>query len=194
MAITNGYCTLAEFKSYKDIASTDAADDAVIENIIEGISRTFDGLVGRTFYARTETHYYDTPEEGVLVINDDDLLSVTTLTNGDGTVLTTDYYSLYPLNTSPKIRIQLKNGAVWYPNTYGYINGAISLVGSWGYSATVPDEIRESCIAESVAEYLRRFGENANTTTTVTPAGVVIVPQAFSKITMMRLNKYRRYV
>jgi len=42
MAITNGYCTLEEFKDDKRITSDDAADDGVIEGIIEDASRMID--------------------------------------------------------------------------------------------------------------------------------------------------------
>lgn len=191
MTITNGYCTLAEFKSFNKITSYDGLDDAVIEDIIEGVSRAIDRMTSRTFYARTETRYYDTPDDNCLVL-DDDLLTLTTLTNGDGTVITSTYYKLYPLNTTQKRRIILTNTYGWLPNATTGNSGAISVVGSWGYASTVPDDINLVCKAEAMNEYHKRFGENLSATATVTGAGVVITPQGFLKSSLQRLAPYRR--
>jgi hypothetical protein len=194
MAITNGYCTLAEFKNYNKISSTDATDDTVIEDIIEGISREFDRVCGRTFYARTETHYYDTPESETLNIDDDDLLTITTLTNGDGAVLNSTYYKLLPNNLSPKYKVKLlySMGAYWTTGTNGNPTGAITILGTYGYSSTVPEEIRERCKYETQVDYHRRFGENMSSTATVTGAGVVITAAGFSKKTYQILAGYRK--
>ncbi len=45
---------------------------------------------------------------------DDDLLTITTLTNGDTTVITSTYYDLLPKNDSPKYAIQLKESSPYY--------------------------------------------------------------------------------
>ena len=71
MAITNGYATLPEFKAWVDITSADAPDDGVIEDIIETASRHIDNTTGRTFYARTETRYYDVPDGRQIDLDDD---------------------------------------------------------------------------------------------------------------------------
>jgi len=67
-------------------------DDETLNDIITRASRLFDKLTRRTYYARTETRYYGVPDTRELAL-DDDLLTITTLTNGDGVVLTaTEYY------------------------------------------------------------------------------------------------------
>ena len=43
MAITNGYATLAEFKLWINTQTDNTNDDAVIEDIIEAVSRFIDG-------------------------------------------------------------------------------------------------------------------------------------------------------
>lgn len=194
MAISNGYCTLAEYKSYSKITSTDTEDDSVIEDVIEGVSRAIDVFTARTFYARTETRYYDVPVSPDLIL-DDDLLTLTTLTNGDGTVITSQYYKLYPLNFSRKYRIRLTNTYGWTITTStGAYEGAISVLGSWGYASTTPDDIKQICLYESQAEYHRRFGENMATVATITASGVMITPQGFSTSTIQKLTPYRRIV
>ena len=191
MAITNGYCTLAEYKLYSKITSTDTNDDSVLEDIIEGVSRAIDTFTARTFYARTETRYYDTPEGQDLQL-DDDLLTVTTLTNGDGTVLTSQYYKLYPLNFPQKYMIRLTNTYGWRIDPIAFQHGAISVAGTWGYSSTTPDDIKQICLYETQAEYHRRFGENMSTVATVTASGIVITPQGFAASTLQKLRPYRQ--
>lgn len=193
MAIVNGYITLTEFKNYNKITSTNATDDSVIEDIIEGVSRTIDTFTGRTFYARTETHYYDVPEGRDLFIEDDDLLTITTLTNGDGTVITSTYYKLLPLNETPKnvIRLIATSGLYWTFGTNGEPTGAITVAGTWGRFASVPDDIKLVCMHESMNEYHRRFGENLSTSATVTASGVVLTPRGMASGSVEKLVRYR---
>jgi len=197
MAITNGYITLAEFKADERITTSDTTDDAVIEDIIEGASRFIDTYTGRTFYARTETHYYDSPDsEYDLWINDDDLLTVSSITNGDGTTVSSDSYKLLPLNKSPKYMIYLKpsSNLVWTFDNNGEALGAITVAGTWGFSATAPDDIKRACMMISASEYHKRFGENTSAAATITGAGVVITPQGTPKGAIDILQKYKRIV
>lgn len=197
MAISNGYATLTEYKNYERISSTDATDDSVIEDIIEAASRLIDTYTGRTFYARTETHYYNAPDgEYDLWINDDDLLTITTLTNGDGTTISASDYKLLPLNKSPKYQIYLKpsSNLIWAFDSNSESLGAITVLGTWGYSATAPDDIKQACLIIASAEYKRRFGENTSAAATVTGAGVVITPQGMPKSAVDILQKYRKLI
>lgn len=198
MAITNGYATLAEYKAYTvsrgQTATTDAADDAVIEYIIEGASRLIDTYTGRTFYGRSGTHYYNAPNEKTLYIEDDDLISITTLTNGDGTVISSNDYKLLPLNKSPKYAIYLEPGSnlAWEADDDGDSVGTISINGVWGYSSTAPHDVRQACLIIALSEYMRRFGENVTATATVTGAGVVLTPQGMPRNAAELLNTYRK--
>ncbi len=91
MAIVGGFTTLARYKAeYLVATSTSAADDAVIESLIESASRYIEGeCYPRRFYATTETHYFDLPKggNGRTLFLDDYLLTATTLTNGDATTI-----------------------------------------------------------------------------------------------------------
>lgn len=199
MTITNGYTDGTTFKArlMPTGASFDAVDDGFIDGLITKVSRYIDGWTDRTFYARTETHYYDTPLDPFeLFIHDDDLISITTLTNGFGGVMTTAQYKLYPLNTSPKhtIKILYTSGLWWQTSTLGNPEGAISIVGSWGYSATTPPDIALACEDICVNIYQNRYGENVQGRAQVTGAGIVITPQDVSQIAADTLNSYRRVV
>lgn len=194
--VTNGYITLQEFKDFAKIGSPDPVEDTDLASLIMAASRIIDDLTGRTFYARTETHYYNTPDTNVLFIEDDDLLTITTLTNGDATVITSGYYKLYPLNASPKYMIVLKpsTGLTWSEDSSGDIEGAITIAGTWGFSATAPEDIKQACKEIVMAAYKRRFGETYDATTTVTSAGVLEVPQEIPGSARQVIQKYRRLV
>ena len=194
MTIANGYATLAEFKAYAKISSTDATDDGVIEDIIEAASRYVDRKSGRTFYARSETRYFDMPFDSRELRLDDDLLTITTLTNGDGTAITSTYYNLIPKNATPYNAIKIKETASisWTYDSSGESEAVISVAGTWGYSATRPDDINLVCLAISQGLYKRRFGENSTGTATITAAGVVITPDDMPSWAWALLQAYRR--
>jgi hypothetical protein len=194
MTITNGYLTLAEYKAYKGITSLDGVDDTVIENAIEAASRYIDGRTNRTFYSRSATNKYDTPDGDELIFPDDDCLSITTLTNGDGTVITSAQYVLLPYNKTPKFSIKLlgSSGVYWQSTDDGDIEQAITVAGTWGYSATAPDDIKEACYQIANNFMGRRFGTNNSSETVTTASGLIItardVPAAANDILM----RYKR--
>lgn len=193
MTITNGYATLADFKAYKDISTTDSVDDGVIEKMIEAASRWLDVSIGRTFYARTETHYFDVPSGRELTL-DDDLLTVTTLTNGDGTVLTTSHYNLVPKNKSPYYAVRLKETStyLWQMDTNGNTESVISLAGTWGYSSTAPDDIEQACLELAGNMYARRTGQQTDGVASVTAAGVVLQPRDIPGWVRGVIGSYKR--
>ena len=81
MAITNGYCTLAELKAALRVQ--DAIDDALLELAIESASREIDGYCERMFYSTSATRVYAPTD--VYTMTTDDIVSVTTLkSSSDG--------------------------------------------------------------------------------------------------------------
>lgn len=193
MTISNGYATLAEIKAYLTITSTNSTDDGAIEDMVEMASRLIDAETHRTFYARTETHYFDYTSSRSLYM-DDDLLTVTTLTNGDDAVITSADYNLFPLNKSPKNEIRIKQSSTYYWDSDGDSNteGVISVAGTWGYSATVPDNIKHACISIVISAYHRRYGEGVEGVATITAAGVVITPRDIPADAWAIIRSYRK--
>lgn len=159
MAITNGYCTLAELKTRLSI--TDTNEDAVLEPLVESVSRAIDDWCGRQFYAASQTRYYTPQYRDRLLI--DDLLSVTTLKtdeDGDGTFettwATTDYY-LGPYNAQlesvpqPYTDVEASSaGRYWFP--VGQPRG-VQIVGSFGFSATTPTVVKNACLFQAALEH-----------------------------------------
>lgn len=199
MTINNGYCTLAEFKAYEKITTTDATDDAVIEDIIEGASRLIDGYCGRFFYQISDTRYYNTCEtDGV---DTDDIYTTSGLTimvdsDGDGThentMSSTDYNAI-PYNPEPGfpyIGFELSPAP-----TIGFskVRRGVKITASFGWAA-IPDSVKQACLIISSAEYHRRFGENTSAAATITGAGVVITPQGIPLSAVQLLNRFRKHV
>jgi hypothetical protein len=159
VAITNGYCTLAEFyERYESVSADSGTQDTKIEDHIEAASRWIDRHTMRKFYATTETRYFTARD--VLACNVTDLLSVTTLkTDEDGdrtyevTWKTTDY-DLMPYNDTPYQWLEVTpNGSYYFPT----VRRGVEIAGSWGYVATTPEDIKEACLLQAS----RLFGREA---------------------------------
>lgn len=140
--LINSYATLLELKNYmtpRGLSSsnitTDTNDDSIMEVMLQSVSRYVDDQCHRTFYPRIETRKYDVPDEEVLFL-DDDLLSLTTLTNGDATEITSSQYVLYPKNAQPKqwVKILGSSSVFWQATSAGDNESAISVLGLWGFN------------------------------------------------------------
>ena len=195
MAITNGYSTLQEFKDYANITSTDATDDAVLEDFVETASRFIDTETLRTFYARTETRSFDVPSGRQLTV-DDDLISITTLTNGDADVITSADYILLPANETPKFAIELKQSStkIWALDSDGNSEQVITVAGSWGWASSVPDQIKTACLEIAKSAEGRRVGKNMGGVARVTAAGVVITPRDVSSLAKGIIASFRKRI
>ena len=188
------YASTTEFKNYARIDSTDTTDDAVIGDILEAASRLIDTETRRTFYARIETRNYDVPDGNTLYIEDDDLLAITTLTNGDDTVLASTEYILMPANSYPKYAIKIKQSSdyAWESESDGDYEQVISILGSWGYSYSAPADIQEACLEIATAFYHRRFGESMSSESTLTAGGIMVTPKDIPASARSIISNYAR--
>jgi hypothetical protein len=155
LAITNGYCTLAEVKAALRI--TDSIDDSLLETAVESASRLVDGYAGRNFYSAGSAVRYFTPEDRI-VCEIDDLISLTTLQVSedldsvfDQTWAATDY-QLEPLNGKvdgltgwPATRIRAV-GAYIFGTNIG--EASVKVTGTWGWSA-VPTAVKQATVIQA---------------------------------------------
>ena len=167
MAITNGYCTLAELKAALRI--TDSADDTLLENAIEGASRRIDSYCGRYFFQKNATVKVFARNE-LQVFLRDDLVSITTLSTDDAgnqTFSTTwtanTDYALEPYDATllgiPYYRVTAVGGKTFPFFTVPPMPG-VRIAGVWGYPS-VPDDVREACVllaARGFARYNAALG------------------------------------
>lgn len=197
MAITNGYATLTEFKLYANITSSNANDDTVIENIIEGASRQIDARTGRFFYQLSDTQYFVADDPECLRVEDIALnsgVSVYSDIDGDGVYEWTwdsnDYY-LYPYNSQPNFpytKIERKRTASTF---FSLAPKGNKVTATYGFPA-IPDDVRQACLIIAKSDYQERFGENTSAIATVTGAGVVLSPQGFPKSAAEKLAGYKK--
>jgi len=144
----------------------DQTDDAILESIINAVSRMIDRHCQRRFYTtdEDETRYY-TAQDYQEAWLDDDLLSVTTLAtdpNGDrsyGDTWTDSDYDLYPYNAA------LDNKpyrAIWVNDngdyTFPTLARAVAVTGKFGYCLTgyQPAEVTEACLLQCERLYKRK--------------------------------------
>jgi len=125
----NEYVSYEDVKTYLGITGT--GDDDLLVDISTRASRIWDKLTRRFFYEMRETRYFDYEDEYVLHLNAD-LLSLITLTNGDGTEIESDDYILYPLNLYPKLRVECDKSTTGFVYT-STRQRAISILGLWGW-------------------------------------------------------------
>jgi len=202
MTITNGYCTLAEFKAYVTVRAgtitTDAADDTVIEDIIEAVSRRIDNLTGRRFWANTvdETRYYQTHDQYNCPV--DDLVTITSVSvdyydqRSYTALSTTTDYELEPANAStlgwPYNNIHiLPTSTVYFPVS----KRGVKVVGDFGFPA-VPDNIKTATLEIALNVWMARQGQVSGGRMTVTASGIVIRPEDIPPAVMQEIQFYRK--
>lgn len=201
MTITNGYCTLAEFKIDQNITSTNSSDDTVIEQKIESASREIDRMTGRRFWVDVvdATRYYTAASPEAVRV--DDLVSITSLATDYGTRdygydIVSTAYDLLPYNApllaeaEPYREIRM---IPYYTQYYFYtVSRGVRVVGKFGYPS-IPKAIHDACLIAAAAKYHQRFGENAGTSATITAAGVVITPKfGFPDAAWNLIKSYRK--
>ena len=163
MAITHGYCTLAEVKAA--LRLTDSVDDTLLEKSIEGASRRIDGYCGRFFYQSSSTvvtffasNAYRLPVQDIATTTG---LIVKTDNDGDGTfettwTLNTDYL-VEPhnavLNQRPYRAITAIGGKT-FPMFFIPNEAGVQVTADWGWD-NVPHDIREACVLLSMRQFAR---------------------------------------
>lgn len=132
MALENSYATLTELLAF--MPNSTNTDTSMANNSLMAASRAIDRQTGTYFYPQVKTNLYDTPTKDKLNLYDD-LLELTTLTNGDGDEITSSYYKLYPYNSYPKFMIKLNPlGNVWFETSSTWDEmAAIQVLGFWGF-------------------------------------------------------------
>jgi len=155
MAITNGYCSLADLKAALRVQ--DSIDDSLLELAIESASREIDGYCERVFYSTSGTRVY--APTNIYTVTTDDIISVTTLkSSSDGVTYDitwqTSDYQLEPLNgvagglVTPYTRIRATGNYLmpsFSAGTFYELEALIQVVGVFGWSA-VPAAIRQATV------------------------------------------------
>lgn len=156
--MASAYPTIAEFKAVTDISST--SDDTLIQTYLDNAKQTIEDMAGRKFgVSGTSVRYYDAREayeDGRLLVLDEDLVSLTSIVNGDGTSIATGDVFLLPFNDSPKTEILIKETSAsrwtWGTNP----ENSVEITGVWGFSTTVPDPVYQATMRLAAFFYYQR--------------------------------------
>lgn len=152
------YCSLEQLKARLGLSASDRRDDERLEGIIEAVSRAIDDECETQFYAVTQTRYFTAGCGHELLV--DDLLSITTLKtdlDGDGvwenTWAPADFVLAphnNPLLSVPRPYWKVERarfGSYSFPSG---VSRGVQIVGSWGFSATVPKGVETVCLREAL--------------------------------------------
>lgn len=197
------YATLADFKTYISemtggVQTTfTTAENTLLQSFLDQADAEIDAYTGRGFGqgANNHTHTYtaDDVTDKILYL-DSDLVSVTTLTNGDGTALTSSDYTLLPRNASITGQngydssywaIELKSDHSWTFST----DGVITLNGRWGFMQGAPVDIVRCAMRIAYWYWAKRnetgstniAGENTTPQTDAYPADVRVVLDRYTR-------------
>ena len=181
---------------------TDAPrDDALITQFITAAQRFIEDQTRRKLTPVTATRYYSQNDgrlQGQTLLLDEDLLTLTSLTNGNGTTISNSNAVLEPRNFGPPystIRLNLNSAtSVWQFN----LDGEIAVTGTWGYTddptfAAAHSSLKQWAIQLCAWMYRRRSSTNSDSDRPiVTGDGVTIMPNAVPKDIMQGIAAHRR--
>ena len=197
------YATLAEFKSYISEmtggiqTAFSGAEDTLLQKFLNQAKAEIDAQTGRNFGqgANNHTHYYTEDDiDGDTLYLDSDLVSVTTITNGDGTTIASSDYFLLPMNASVTGQngydgsfwgIKLKSTIDWQTPT----DGRISVNGRWGFMQDAPVDVVRAAMRIAYWYWTKR-----NQTGATEIAGAELTQQSDSYPTDVRIvfARYKR--
>ena len=161
MAITNGYCTQDELKTFVGIPTSDTADDTLIDDAVNAASRQIDAFCGRYFYQdglATARKFFTNDLYRLRV---DDISTTTDLVvkyddDDDGTyeiTVSADQYQVLPINGivggitgNPYYIVELiSDGNHEWPLDYSSNRPRAEITANWGYPS-VPTQIKQATL------------------------------------------------
>lgn len=183
------YVEVDEIKLYLNISGDD--EDVLIDMANTAAQKWFETKTKRVFEASTNTtRYFDARREcdGGNVSDDyrtlyldHDLCSINTITNGDGTTVSSSECVTDPRNFSPwyAITLKLNSTIAWtYDDTP---ENAIAISGKWAWSTTPPDDVKQA--VKRLAGYLHKQRDNWQDLDRVvfSQTGAVMLPPGFPR-------------
>ena len=187
------YVTTANLKVYLDISED--RDDTLLGSLLDSATEAIDNYTKRTFAVASDTtRYFDALGDhikGYRLDLDEDLAAITTVTNGDGVVVSSSEYTPVLKNDPPYFALQILSqaGKIW---TYSseWMN-AIEIVGKWGFSVSgsEPADILQACRRLAAFYYKQR--DAALFDVSAIEGGAVIQPQGIPLDVRKLLDPYR---
>jgi len=187
------YVTVTELQQYAKISSD--ADNSLLQSMIDDAVAELEDGTGFSFEATADTTLYldaDEAVDGRTLILPTWCAAITTVTNGDGTVITSDYYVTEPRNAAPYYAIKLlaSSGYTWATDDNGDPENAISIAGRWAYSTSPPTDIKHA-IRRLALWYYRQRDNSTDMDRPLLAEGVTILPSQKPKDVTEAIDRYR---
>lgn len=186
------YCTAAQVKAAGRLNISGATYDTELAALVTAASRWIDratwGLDNAFAASGNVARYYDVSAiNGRILHLDAPLLSVASLTNGDGNTIASGSYLLTPRNSTYYWDIGLKSAYSW---TF-VIDGFVTVTGVWGFSTAVPDPIREAT-AMLAGWMFKRFQAALQDNAASPELGQLVYGEAIPKQVLALIRPYKR--
>lgn len=189
------YATLAQVKRELDITGTN--DDDLLTDAINDATAAIETHTGRKFGVQTNTTKYFTIGEhtdGYILRFDmgQECFEIDSITNGDGTVITSAQYTTKPRSETPfhSVKLLLSSGVVWLTTDGGDADDAIAISAKWGFSESPPDDIRRACVRWAGFFYRQKDAQVYDVTATP-ELGQITIPQGIPADVQRMLRPYR---
>jgi len=190
------YLRWEELASELGIPTPSEADKVQLTEKIAEAQAILEARMGMRWEAlQDSTRYFDpiaNTYHGVLYLGMD-IAQITTVTNGDGTVISGAQYIVHPSYGPPYQAIKLRgsSGVQW-----AYVDDpydAIAITGRWAYSVTAPPVVKRSC--RRLAAWLYRQKDTGIEVDRIIYAadGSTIMPASFPRDVFSPLASMRRF-
>jgi len=188
------YAAASDVVLYADFSASD--DDALLTLLIQRATAIIEAETGRVFEAASDIRYFDATEDvdGYFLYLDKDLIgavSDVTITNGNGSDLSTDDFILVPQN-NPHYAVKILGEA---NKSWTYDSNperAIKIDGLWGYSSNAPNDIKHATIRLVSWLYKQRETDIDLERPVLTGDGVTIMPARMPHDVQGIIAKYRK--
>lgn len=205
------YITTAALKSYLRISS--ATDDSLLADAISGACGTIDAITHRIFSPErihipnddgssdpfATRHYTPLSDRigGDLVDNytlrlNYDMVTLTSITNGDGSNVPLNAVVTIPADTRPFGFIQIKTASGYFWTYSGSPEQSISVYGKWGYSLSAPAAIKRAATRLAALLYRQRDGSPNTDDAIATAEGVYLASGKIPDSVMKMISPYIR--
>ena len=191
------YTTAAAFKTFRDIDGAD--DDTLIGTLITAVQKAIDNYTGRTFEGSAANRSFDavldTEGATLWVYESGDLASISSMTNGDGTSVTSGQYVTIPRNAVANgvpirgLKLKASAGVNWEFDTNDDPEDAITVNGVWAYSATAPADIVQAANLWAGHLYDERLATNGSLV--IVPGTSININQGIPPSVKAILDLYR---
>jgi hypothetical protein len=146
-AATPRYATLSDLKNYlSSNGMLDAVQDDLLTDCLLEAEGAIDAYTRRNFAGTAGTVYYSrwtANVAGPALYLDRDLVTLTSLVNGDGQTIPVGSVWVEPRNEGPPYRVlRLYSSYVYSWNT----DSEIIVSGTWGFSTSAPEDIHGAAV------------------------------------------------